>query len=525
MYELYPYFTNDGTVGLFSASDDDIYHSTYGALSESWEKFIIPSHLEGYLSANKEVKILDICYGIGYNTKTALQVFLNKIQKKENNLYKNKSPNSFCNLFLKFLHKKSTSTLFNIAAIYTNNISPVKNEINERENLKNEFSEANLSYLSPSSIAAIGSDNIDGEKVGQDRDVLNSNTEQNANNIDYRDDNENGTRYKILIDAVDNDKTLIGLSPFIIEQQKSLFGCPNLKLLNINILKGLNNNAIGKDLKDNSKYEQIINMQKRNNNIKKEFELSKECSIIILKKMLECDSKFFDDENIQSLLREKKYSSFLSRFMLNFAKFYSNLGYKYNKKRNKSTFLHNIYYQYLSRSYKRARKVLLNHEIELNFYANDARKFISSKNGRYNFIFLDAFTPAKCPSLWTVQFFKELFLRLEDDGMILTYSNSAAIRNAFLQNGFYIGKNYDKRLKKFTGTIATKNEKLIEHKLDELDLDLIHSKAGICFNDENLSLNNDIIIKNRDEEVKNSELISSSRIVKGYKNGKNTKSL
>ena len=49
MYELCPYFTNDGSVGLFSKEDDDIYHSTYGALSESWEKFIIPGRLKEYL--------------------------------------------------------------------------------------------------------------------------------------------------------------------------------------------------------------------------------------------------------------------------------------------------------------------------------------------------------------------------------------------------------------------------------------------------------------------------------------------
>ena len=35
MYVLYPYFTNDGSVGLFSPEANDIYHSTYGALTEA----------------------------------------------------------------------------------------------------------------------------------------------------------------------------------------------------------------------------------------------------------------------------------------------------------------------------------------------------------------------------------------------------------------------------------------------------------------------------------------------------------
>lgn len=96
MYELYPYFTNDGTVGLFSREDDDIYHSTYGALSESWQKFIIPSGLEEYLQTHNELKILDICYGIGYNSKTVLNVFINNATKNYKNI----------NFFKKIFSKK-----------------------------------------------------------------------------------------------------------------------------------------------------------------------------------------------------------------------------------------------------------------------------------------------------------------------------------------------------------------------------------------------------------------------------------
>ena len=52
MYTLYPYFTNDGSVGLFSPEADDIYHSTYGALSEAYEKFIIPSGIKNFIKEN-----------------------------------------------------------------------------------------------------------------------------------------------------------------------------------------------------------------------------------------------------------------------------------------------------------------------------------------------------------------------------------------------------------------------------------------------------------------------------------------
>jgi hypothetical protein len=62
-----------------------------------------------------------------------------------------------------------------------------------------------------------------------------------------------------------------------------------------------------------------------------------------------------------------------------------------------------------------------------------------------------------------------------------------------------------------------KNNNLIEHGLNEQDLDLIKSKAGICYRDENLDLDNDIITENRNVELSQSDLCSSSRVIKAHK--------
>ena len=80
----------------------------------------------------------------------------------------------------------------------------------------------------------------------------------------------------------------------------------------------------------------------------------------------------------------------------------------------------------------------------------------------YNYIFLDAFSPVKCPCLWTTDFFKELHKHLDNNGMILTYSNSASVRNAFIQAGFWVGKIYDKKNDKYIGSIAAKKLELIK---------------------------------------------------------------
>jgi len=69
MQNIKTFLTQDGSIGLYDTELDEIFHSKYGAKKEAFEKFIEP--VLAY--ENKPVKILDICYGIGYNSKCALE--------------------------------------------------------------------------------------------------------------------------------------------------------------------------------------------------------------------------------------------------------------------------------------------------------------------------------------------------------------------------------------------------------------------------------------------------------------------
>ena len=88
-YEFY--YTQDGSIGLYSHADNDVYHSKFGAVTESWEKFILPSGLDKLINTKPNIKVLDVCYGIGYNTKSLMSFVINKnkkILKRENILKK-----------------------------------------------------------------------------------------------------------------------------------------------------------------------------------------------------------------------------------------------------------------------------------------------------------------------------------------------------------------------------------------------------------------------------------------------------
>ena len=155
-------------------------------------------------------------------------------------------------------------------------------------------------------------------------------------------------------------------------------------------------------------------------------------------------------------------------------------------------------------------------DIEFEPCIDDARNIIKQDKNLYNLIFLDAFTPSKCPCLWSIEFIKLLYDHLDDDGILLTYSSAAPVRNAMINAGFYIGYIYNKRLDKYVGTIASKNKDNIKYQISEVDLGLLRTKAGIFYRDENLTGQNEAIIEERNVELKNSNLISSSSYKKSH---------
>ena len=76
--------TEDGSNTLYSKEYSQHYHSVCdGALNESLYKHVIPA--QEHHKEKKELNILDICFGIGYNTlSTIYYLEKNDIEKKVN---------------------------------------------------------------------------------------------------------------------------------------------------------------------------------------------------------------------------------------------------------------------------------------------------------------------------------------------------------------------------------------------------------------------------------------------------------
>ena len=275
MYEFHPYFTNDGSVGLYSTDFNDIYHSATGALTEAYEKFIYPVDFNNLLQKDK-IKVLDICYGIGYNSKS----FLNYI---------------FENYCRKNFSKKYSLTKHYIDKIHTNNIlQALFDNFTYKNNICNE---------------QIYTDNIFG---------------------------------KIFITAIDNDKILSYISPFI------KTGVRNFKNVNIDfkynaIDKFINN----KDKSSHPKINELINY-------------------LIFEKIRENSNDFTQNEELNQVINNPTFSQYFDSNIKGIYKSYRYKPYKNNPIRSYLAILHNIYYRYLSKRYKKRLKSYQLQDINFN---------------------------------------------------------------------------------------------------------------------------------------------------------------
>lgn len=69
----------------------------------------------------------------------------------------------------------------------------------------------------------------------------------------------------------------------------------------------------------------------------------------------------------------------------------------------------------------------------------DLRQTLPSLPGAFDLIFHDPFSPLKNTECWTLEVFRLLFEHLNPDGLLLTYSESSAVRAGLLHAGFHIG--------------------------------------------------------------------------------------
>ena len=67
--------TDDESITFFNEKYQEHYHTKPGAVEEAFKKFVEPCKV-AELAKQGSIKILDVCFGIGYNSAAAIEVAL-----------------------------------------------------------------------------------------------------------------------------------------------------------------------------------------------------------------------------------------------------------------------------------------------------------------------------------------------------------------------------------------------------------------------------------------------------------------
>ena len=162
-----------------------------------------------------------------------------------------------------------------------------------------------------------------------------------------------------------------------------------------------------------------------------------------------------------------------------------------------------------------ALKTLANHHqirtsLQADLCIGDARQQIQplvQSGFQADVIFLDPFSPPRCPQLWTVEFLSLVAQCLHPGGVLATYSCAAAVRAALKLAGLHIGSIYVTG-RRWPGTIATHTQSHLPP-LSAQEQEHLETRAAVPYRDPTLQNTAEIIRQRRAQEQAISSLKST----------------
>jgi tRNA U34 5-methylaminomethyl-2-thiouridine-forming methyltransferase MnmC len=79
-----------------------------------------------------------------------------------------------------------------------------------------------------------------------------------------------------------------------------------------------------------------------------------------------------------------------------------------------------------------------NKNVKIEILLGDATKTIKTITKEFDVVFLDPFSPKKCPQLWTAEFFAEIYKRMAKNSRLATYSCARVVRDNLKAVGFTV---------------------------------------------------------------------------------------
>lgn len=161
-------------------------------------------------------------------------------------------------------------------------------------------------------------------------------------------------------------------------------------------------------------------------------------------------------------------------------------------------------------------------QLHAQLLLGDARVTIQElhqSNFQADAIFLDPFSPRRCPQLWTVEFLQQLASCCAPTGRLATYSCAAAVRSGLIAAGFKIGPTPPLRGRQ-PGTVAS----FSMTELPPLSLrsqEHLQTRAAVPYRDPQLCDSAQVILQRRQTEQQESSLEPTSHWQKRWSNSIN----
>lgn len=76
--------------------------------------------------------------------------------------------------------------------------------------------------------------------------------------------------------------------------------------------------------------------------------------------------------------------------------------------------------------------------IEIKLFLGDARLLIKEAENKADVVFFDPFSPKKVPDMWTLEFLKDIYDQMNNDGVLTTYSCARIVRDNMKSAGFKV---------------------------------------------------------------------------------------
>ncbi len=164
------------------------------------------------------------------------------------------------------------------------------------------------------------------------------------------------------------------------------------------------------------------------------------------------------------------------------------------------------------------RGLYKNKNFDCDLIIGDARKEVLNLPKEINFdlIFLDGFSPQKCPEIWSYEFLSKLKNKIKYEGYLITYTSSAAVRKSLKDLGFNLFNiipTNSKQTRWSNGTLATFNKQQNNPhitKLSGMEIEHLDTKASIPYRDPTGEMSSKEILEIRRKEQEFSNLLDTN---------------